>query len=204
MPALKQLHHPNGRPELSGTDHTHPPHVSVVGERHFLERPFRVTENFITEVPEELISPIDTSKPLCANCSDIKLSELAADDALLVSDSYAKLKASAATCPLCAMVYNSIQMRGRYIPAGGSGILLRAYDDGSAASGYGNGIAHVEALYLCREPELQPGEQFVANSWVVGETEVNRRPFLTVVGKPMALVAEAGMSTCCRSIDFLF
>jgi hypothetical protein len=91
----------------------------------------------------------------------------------------------------------------RYLPAAASPIMLRAYDNGSASSGFEAGIAHVEALYACQEPELQPGEQFVANSWVIGETEVNGRPFLTVVGKPVVVVAEAGMSTYCRSIGVL-
>jgi hypothetical protein len=186
------------------TDYTMPPVVHLVPPVDPLDRPIvvagpRMRQRFPggwldNMRVHELLSRIDVSQPLCSVCKGINLTTIiSARDGLGqdLFESFAELDKSAKKgCPLCGILYNSIQIRGPYAASQKSLVVLRAYGRGEGDVPEGYKIRYLEALFYCRDPfqgKDQISRNFIETAMVQGEDRV-----LKVQGKPLAVYVDSG------------
>jgi hypothetical protein len=186
------------------TDYTMPPIVNLVPPVDPFDRPIivagpqmrrRFPGGWLDNIRiHELLDKIDVSRPLCSICKSIDLTAITnAKDGLGqdLFESFAELDKSAKKgCPLCAVLYNSIQIRGPYAASQKSLVVLRAYGRGEGDAPEGYKLRYLEALFYCKDPfqgKDHISRNFIETAMVQGEDRV-----LKVQGKPLAVYVDSG------------
>jgi hypothetical protein len=190
--------------KLGYTDFTMPPVVQRVPPVDPLDRPIvvqgpnmrkRFGGGWLENVHvHELISKIDVNRTLCSVCKSIDLvTIISAQDGLGQDlwETFSDLEKSAKKgCPLCAIIYNSIQVRGPYGAGQKSLVTLRAFGRGEGDLPEGFRIRYLEALFYCRDPFQ--GTDVVSRSFLEPMLVKGVDRVLKVQGKPLAVYAEPG------------
>jgi hypothetical protein len=102
-----------------------------------------------------MVDDFPTGKPLCSVCKAISFYDIAK----LGKDyyhhkSFSALESSAPHCPLCALVYNSIQRRGAFAADSDSPIRLKRVNRPPEEGGPARMIG-IKALYYWTDPEQE-------------------------------------------------